>query len=398
MKILVLSSLAFSLVNFRGRLLAAMVEAGHEVTACAPDNDLAVREKLAEMGVGLCRTPMNRAGLNPLQDIVTLLSYIWVMFRHRPDIIIAYTQKPIIYGGLASRLYALFFRKSRYYALMSGLGYVFSPEADGRPLLRRVTSLLYRVAVAHAKGIFTFNRDDGPVMRHHAIVGDRHAIVQVPGSGIDIDAFSEQPLPSGAPVFLMISRMMRDKGVHEFAEAARLVKSEYPQITFRLVGKLEPENPTGISEETCRRWMDEGVLEYYPETRDVRPFLKEASVFVLPSYYREGLPRTLLEALATGRPLLTTDMPGCREPVNVGQNGWLVPPRDAEALAFQMMKMVEDPEMIPRMARASRRLAVDKYDVAKVNQMLMGHMQLLVPEEETAGWTAGRKFVAGLVK
>lgn len=372
MRIVVLSSLAYSLINFRGRLLKALVDEGHEVVACAPDDDADVRGKLADMGVSFRITPMDRTGMNPFQDLRTIAAYISLMRKERPDVVIGYTQKPIVYGGIASQL----FRKIRFYALMSGLGYVYSSEADNRTFLRKITSMVYRTGIRAARTVFVFNADDRKTMLSNGIVGYDQHIVQVPGSGVDINHFRQQPLPKGATVFLMVARIMRDKGVYEFVRAAEIVREKHPDAIFRLLGKLETDNPTGVPEEQCLAWAKSGLIEYLPETRDVRPHLAEASIFVLPSYYREGLPRTLLEALAVGRPLLTTDMPGCREPVDVGLNGWLVPPRDSDALAERMIAMIENPDMVAEMAKNSRARAVERYDVEKVNQTLLECMLL----------------------
>ncbi|MBY8828374.1 glycosyltransferase family 4 protein [Hephaestia mangrovi] len=372
MKVLVLSSLAWSLVNFRGRLLTDLRDAGHDVIACAPDDDPAVRARLAQMGVGFALTPMDRAGTNPLADLMTLARYVALMLRERPDVVIAYTQKPIVLGGIAARIA----RISRFHVLMSGLGYVFSDAAAGRRLLRWATCRAYRIAVARAATIFVFNGDDRREMIAHGIIGTSHYVVQVPGSGVDIEHFAARPLPEGRPTFLMIARLMRDKGIGEFVEAARLVRDHRTDARFQLVGRPEPANPTGIGDAEIARWVDAGLIEHIPETRDVRPYLAAAHVFVLPSYYREGLPRTLLEALASGRPVITTDLPGCREPVIPGVNGWLVPPRDAPALAATMLRTIADRGVLAAMARAARERAVTHYDVAKVNAQLLAIMHL----------------------
>jgi lipopolysaccharide/colanic/teichoic acid biosynthesis glycosyltransferase len=174
----------------------------------------------------------------------------------------------------------------------------------------------------------------------------------------------------------MIARLMRDKGLIEYVEAARALKARYPEARFRLLGRLDTENPTGVPEADLAGWIAAGLIEYQPETRDVRPWLAESSVFVLPSFYREGLPRTLLEALATGRALVTTDMPGCREPVLVGENGYLVPPRDAAALAAALERFLRDPGLAARMGRRSRQLADARFDVEQVNRLLMATMAL----------------------
>lgn len=372
MKILILSSFAFSLINFRGRLIAAMVQAGHEVIACAPDGDPEVERQLASMGVRYSRTRLERTGSNPLSDLRTLLGYVRIYHRERPDVVLAYTQKPIIYGGLAAKL----FRKAHFYALMTGLGYVFSPAGDDRPLLRSLVSRLYRMALARAKATFVFNSDDRREMIAHGIVNESAAVIQVPGSGVDLEQFCAHPAPDGPPRFLMIARLMRDKGVIEYAEAARRLKRRYPTATFALLGRLDAENPTGITEADLDEWISARCIEYHPETRDVRPFLAASSVFVLPSYYREGLPRTLLEAMATGRALITTDLPGCREPVVEGRNGLLVPPRDVDALCDAMEQFLVDPSLAPAMGAASRYFAEERFDVRKVNAQLLRAMKL----------------------
>jgi len=372
MRILILSSFAFSLINFRGKLIEAMIRAGHEVVACAPDDDPEVERQLTILGARYRRTPMDRTGSNPLADLAMLLRYIGILRRERPDIVIAYTQKPIIYGGLAARLTG----KGRFYALMTGLGYVFSRAADHRPLLRMIVARLYRAAVGRARAIFVFNADDRGELIRRGIVTVEAPVIQVPGSGIDLSHFAAVPFPTGPVKFLMISRLMRDKGVIEYAEAARRLKKRYPDATFQLLGRLDNENPTGISEADLAAWTGSGIIHYFPETRDVRPLLAACTVFVLPSYYREGLPRTLLEALAVGRALISTDLPGCREPVQQGRNGLLVPPCDVDALSGAMEEFLADPSLAPAMGSASRLLAEQRFDVDKVNAQLMRAMQI----------------------
>lgn len=374
-KILVLSSLSWSLINFRGALIARMVEAGHDVVACAPDAEPEVVAALAKMGVRFRLTPMARAATNPIHDVRTLFHYCRMIRAERPDVVVAYTQKPIIYGGLANRMLG----RARFYAIMSGLGYVFSSEADGRRLLRLLVSRLYRLGVRRARCIFVFNSDDRAMMLDNGIVAADQPVMQVPGSGVDIRHFSRQPLPDDPPTFLMMGRLMRDKGVGEYVAAARIVRSFRPDARFLLLTRPESENPTGYTAADLEAWRSEGLIEFVPETRDVRPFIASAHVFVLPSFYREGLPRTILEALAMGRPVVTTDMPGCRDPIEDGVNGLLVPPRDAPALAAAMIHMLDNPQALAAMARAARQTAVNVYDVDKVNRLLLDAMQLGEP-------------------
>src|SRR6218665_1086758 len=376
MKVLVLSSFAFFLINFRGALLRSMIAANHRVIACAPDRDPQVLDTLSSMGVRYVQVPMARASASPLADLRTLVRYVWLILRERPDIVLAYTQKPIIYGGLAARFAARLAGGAPFYALMSGLGYSFGEDGRGRPVLRWIVRKLFRHGVRRARTIFVFNGDDRREMLAQAVIDERSRVLQVPGSGIDLVQFPRRPLPEGPPCFLMIARLMRDKGLFEYVEAARLLRTAWPQARFRLLGRLDTQNPTSVAEDVVMQWQAEGLIEYLPETRDVRPVLAAATVFVLPSYHREGLPRTILEAMATGRAVVTTDMPGCREPVIEGRNGFLVPPQNAPALADAMERFLRDPSLAVDMGTAARIRAENEYDVHKVNRLLMAAMGL----------------------
>ncbi|MDC7812591.1 sugar transferase [Sphingomonas koreensis] len=374
MRILVLASLAYSLVNFRAALLREMVAEGHEVIACPPDEDPATIAELAAMGVRFTSVPMDRAGTNPIRDLATLRALVRTIRREAPDICLAYTQKPIIYGGIAARIAG---GSTRFFAMVSGLGHVYS---DDRPvnwphrMLRSAVSMLYRTAVARAAGIFVFNADDADELRRHRIVGRDRRIVQVPGSGIDTAKFPHVPIPAGPPVFLLVARLMRNKGISEFIKAASTVRARYPEASFRILGPRE-SGSAGFTAEEIDAWGTQGI-EYLGATRDVRPHLAQSSVFVLPSCYREGLPRTILEALATGRPVITTDTPGCRETVVPGENGLLVPPRDAPALARAMEQLAGDPERVRSMGAHSRQLAQQRFRVERVNEQLLSEMGL----------------------
>jgi glycosyltransferase involved in cell wall biosynthesis len=195
------------------------------------------------------------------------------------------------------------------------------------------------------------------------------------GSGVDLGAFRPAALPQGDVSFLLIARLLKDKGIREYVEAARQVRAQYPRTSFHLVGRLDQGNPAGISARELHDWQTEGVVEYLGRLDDVRPAITATSVYVLPSY-REGTPRTVLEAMAMGRPIVTTDAPGCRETVRHGVNGYLVPVRDADALAQAMARFVEEPGLIAAMGRESRRIAEEKYDVHKVNRVILQAMRL----------------------
>lgn len=367
MKVVVVASLAYSLVNFRGSLLRAMADRGHDVLACAPDDDPVVRASLAAMGVGFRTVPMDRTGTNPWRDLVTLCALRRLIRSERPDVLLAYTQKPIIYGGIAARLSG---RHPSFYAMVTGLGHAFGEPVNAkRALLRAIVSALYRLAVARARCVFVFNDADAAEMRNRRILRSHHRIVQVPGSGIDLAAFAPQPPADGPPVFLLITRILRDKGVAEFARAAAQVRARFPAARFQLLGPFD-SNPSGFTREQLDQCLAGTGVEYLGQTRDVRPYLAAASVFVLPTYHREGLPRTLLEALATGRAIVTSDTPGCRDTVVDGFNGFLIPPRDADALAQALLRFVDDAALAAVMGERSRDLARQKFDVRRVNEAM----------------------------
>lgn len=372
MKTIVLASLAYSLVNFRGRLIAAMIEQGHEVVVCAPDADPEVEAKLKAMGATYRQMPMARTGMNPFADIQTLLWLVRCFRREKPQIILAYTQKPIIYGGIASRIVP----GSRFYAMVSGLGHVYSDGGSRLlSLVRGIVSFLYRLALVKARAVFVFNSDDRAEMLRHGIIRAEAHVVQVPGSGVDLDHYGFVRLPEGPPTFLMIARLLRNKGLIEYVEAARMVRAQVPDARFQLLGPPD-ENPAAIPIDTIHQWHNEPLVEYLGETRDVRPFLAAASIFVLPSWYREGLPRTILEAMAVGRGVITTDMPGCREPIVPGENGFIVEPRSALSLADAMLRVCADPGLPTRMSIAARRTVEDRYSVEMVNALLLSTMEM----------------------
>jgi glycosyltransferase involved in cell wall biosynthesis len=370
-KIVVIAGLAESLIRFRGDLLDAMRANGHEVAAIAPEEDDSVRKRLAEKGIAYHVVPMARAGLNPLADLRYLLQLSRCLRSIKPDVVLAYTIKPVVYGLLAARLA----NAKRSYALITGLGYAFTDvEASfSRRLVNRIASGLYRFGLRFADGLFFQNPDDRYLFESQGLVKSKLPTWIVNGSGVDTKSFPVAPLPA-LPSFLFVGRLLRDKGVNEYVEAARTLKPTYPQAIFHIVGPLD-SNPSGINAGTVARWEKEGIIEYHGSVSDVRPFLANCSVFVLPSY-REGTPRSVLEAMSSGRAIITTDAPGCRETVQNGVNGILVKPRDSADLAEAMARLTESNEIRAEMGRTSRILAEEKYDVHRVNTFMLEKMQL----------------------
>jgi glycosyltransferase involved in cell wall biosynthesis len=371
MKIAVIASLAQSLVNFRGPLLATLTAAGHEVFACAPGHDAAVNGSLAKLGVRYYSIPLERTGMNPVRDVALLLHLTRRLRRLRADLVLGYTVKPVIFGSLAAYLAGVPFR----FSIITGLGYAFTsvPHASvARRLVNGLLLTMYRISLATNRAVFFQNPDDQALFIRYRLVTPQQGIL-VHGSGVDLDHFQESA-PVDTPVFLLIARLLKDKGIREYVDAARHVRARHSEARFQLLGPYDT-NPSAIRPEDVDAWRHEGAIEYLGETDDVRPFLRACSVYVLPSY-REGTPRTVLEALATGRPIITTDAPGCRETVVHGWNGFLVPPRDVQALAKTMEIFIDKPELIQVMGKRSRSIAVQKYDVHNVNAVILNAMGL----------------------
>jgi glycosyltransferase involved in cell wall biosynthesis len=272
--------------------------------------------------------------------------------------------KPVVAAALAGRAE----RVPKIVSLITGAGYAFTGGRELKRVVSRIAaSLLYRAALKRSDVIVFQNRDDERLFRRLALVAVGRETHIVNGSGIDLRQFSPVPLPA-RPSFLMIARLLKDKGIREFADAAARVKAEHPKVAIALVGYLDP-SPDSITEAEMDELVRRGI-DFKGRLADVRPAIADCSVYVLPSY-REGTPRSVLEAMAMGRAIITTDAPGCRETVIDGANGFLVPPRDADALYHAMMHFVRDPDHVPTMGRESRRIAEAKYDVTRVNQELL---------------------------
>jgi len=380
-RVVVIGSHARYLVDFRGALMQAMASQGHEVIALAPDLDPARRAQLSAMGVQPRDLSLSRTGMNPLSDLRDIIGLYVQLRRLKPQVVFAYTIKPVIYGMLAAAMA----RVPRRFALITGLGYVFSDDGSPRErIVQAAAQRLYRIALRRAEAIFMQNPDDADEFVSRRIVA-RDKIVRVNGSGVDLAQWPPLDLPVGPTTFALAGRLLGPKGVREYVAAARQVKAAHPEVRFLLLGALDT-NPSAIGEAEVASWVAEGVVEW-PGHVAMRPWLAQTSVFVLPSY-REGVPRSTQEAMAAGRPIITTDVPGCRETVVAGENGYLVPPRDAGSLAAAMLSFVENPPQIAAMGRNSRRLAEERFDVRAINERMLAVMGL--------GATASRRQTSGL--
>lgn len=368
-RVLVFGSCPKALMNFRGRLLQAMRDAGHEVAACAPGSPPEVIEQLERWGVAYHPVNLERTGLNPLRDVTTFREFHALLKSIRPDVLFSYTIKPVIYGSAAARLAGT----PHVYSMITGLGFAFSGSGARHRVARLGASLLYRLALRFNDKVIFQNRDDLTLFRKLGLLKPQTSALIVNGSGVDTRHFSPVAFPR-EPTFLLLSRLIQDKGIREYAQAARILKSQYPEARFRLAGFID-DRPSAIKRSELLQWIDEGVIDYMGHLRDVRPALAETSVYVLPSY-REGLPLSVLEAMAMGRPIVTTDVPGCRETVRDGVNGYLVPARSANDLANAMKRFITNPDSIAEKGRASRQMAESRFDVREINRTVLDAMAL----------------------
>ena len=366
MRILLLVPYAKYYVHFQHDLLQALLDQGHEVIAAAPDFPLGQAQL---PGGVLNRTiPLRNTGLNPFEDLRSLVALTALLRETKPDRLLCYSLKPNLYGSLAARRAGV----RRVHLFVTGLGYLFAEQTWKTALLLPFVKRLYARAIDGCERIYFENGDDAAELaRLRSSV--REKAVRVPGTGVNLARFqpAECKGTDGKPiVFLLVARLLKHKGVREFAAAARLLKPRYPQAVFRLVGPFDC-NPSAIGPQEIEAWVRDGIVEYAGEAADVRPHLANASVFVLPSYYREGTPKAILEAMACGLPVITTDTPGCRDTVVPGENGFVVAPRSVSGLVQAIRRFLAEPELAARMGMASRRIAAEVYDVDRVNGIIL---------------------------
>ncbi|WP_397473713.1 glycosyltransferase family 4 protein [Pusillimonas sp.] len=372
MKFLLIAGFADSILQFRGALLDALRSQGLDVHVAAPNLPprSPARRELEARGFTAHDIPLRRTGMNPAADLKTLFALWRLMRRVRPHYTLGYTIKPVIYGTLAAWLA----RVPRRYALITGLGYTFQGDGKSdRKLLRSLAQGLYRLGLKKAHAAFFQNPDDKALFCSLSIISNGQDAHVVNGSGVDLDQYQVAPLPA-ATHFLLIARLLGDKGVREYAAAAARMRSTYPECVFSLAGWID-DSPDAIHEKELQDWTSSGAIHYLGRLQDVRPAVAASSVYVLPSY-REGTPRTVLEAMAMGRAVITTDAPGCRQTVEEGGNGHLVPPRSVDALVQAMEALHSSPSRIAAMGKRSRAIAEQKFDVHKVNAYMLSKMNI----------------------
>lgn len=377
MKFLLIAGFADSLIGFRKALIIALIDKGLEVHVAAPDllENQVTSLNLKNLGVVTHDISMQRTGTNPVADSKALFALYFLIKGIKPDYVMGYTVKPVIYGTLAAWLA----RVPQRFALITGLGFAFTVENDNkRSHIRAVVQGLYRTALRRCQTVFFQNPDDEVLFRKLNILSNQNTTCVVNGSGVDLFEYSVALLPITNDEidirFLLIARLLGDKGIREYAQAARTIKAKYPHAQFDLVGWID-ENPDAIEQQELDSWVEDGLFTFWGKLTDVQAAISASSVYVLPSY-REGTPRTVLEAMAMGRPIITTDAPGCRETVVDNYNGYLVPIKAVDELVLAMEEFILNPGLIVSMGMASRALAEKKFDVHSVNKSMLKAMGL----------------------
>ena len=347
--------------NFRGDLIKDLVDKGYEVIVTGPDQTDV--DKITALGARFIEVPMNKTGTSILGDWRYCRTLTKVFRQEKPEVTLGYTVKPCIYGAIAAHRAGV----PNVNCMITGGGYTFIATSFKARVLGWIVRFLYRFGLKRAHHVIFQNPDDRNEFCERGLVR-REKCFLVNGSGVNLERFQTAPFPERL-TFLMISRLLKSKGVGEYLEAARMVKQTHPEVKFCLLGKFETQMQDALPREYVQKFIDDGIVERFEETSDVRPYYAQCSVYVLPSY-REGTPRTVLEAMAMGRPILTTDTQGCRETVRDGENGFLVPVKDIASLAGKMLEFVEKTELVAQMGTASRAYVEEKFDVRHVNQTI----------------------------
>ena len=352
--------------NFRGDLIKRIISCGYEVIVTGPYR-VGV-EKIEALGARFVEIPMNKNGVNPFKDIRYERALYKLFCKEKPDAVLGYTAKPVIYGSIAAKCAGV----KKITAMITGLGYAFTAQTKKAKAIRAVMSVLYKKALNCADTVIFQNPDDREQFVSSGLVKSEKCRV-VNGSGVNTNRFSVADYPDKI-TFFMLSRVMYSKGIREYLRACELVKEKHPEVRFMLLGACENIQDS-LSKEDLAPYVEKGIIEHFGETDRVEDYYKQCSVYVLPSY-REGTPRTVLEAMSMGRAIITTDAPGCRETVIDGKTGFLVPVKNAEAVAEKMTEFIENPELIKTLGAASAEYAREKFSVDKVNDDMCCHLNI----------------------
>lgn len=372
-RIAIVGTLVETMLGFRGELIKDLVAAGHQVFAFATNYCVETEAAIYEMGAVPVHYRMSQLGTNPIGDLKAVWQLRKLYEEYRISLSYCYFSKPAIYGTLAAKLAGV----PRRVAKIEGLGRVFTENPDGdslaTKLIRKIMAGLFRVTLTMAHHVFVLNEDDREDLLSFGVTNPNPVVLG--GIGVCLERFYFCPPVTDTIRFIFVGRLLHEKGVRYFLEAAKALVNRYPQAEFVLLGAPDTK-PGAVNNSELRQLIKNRVVVYPGPVKDVPYWLARSSVFVLPSYYREGVPRSTQEALAMGRPVITTDVPGCRQTVRDGVNGFLVPPHDQEALEAAMLTFLREPWLVRSMGLASFKIAQENFDVRKINRRIFKEIGL----------------------
>ena len=365
-RILLIASYANSLIRFRGDFIKSLIKSDFEVFTAAPSYTDSDTEKISAMGANPIEFNLQRTGLNPFKDLKSIKELKSIIKDNKIDLVFPYTVKPVIYGSMAANSC-----KVPVISLITGLGYTFTGLTAKARLLQRFNETLYKLSIRKNKVIVFQNKDDYQLFLDRKVISKKQKVDFVSGSGVNLNEFAfKEKNPSDKVSFLLVARLIKEKGIALYMEAAKILKAKYPKAEFHLIGSPET-SPSAISEDELNHLHKEGVIVFHGRQTNIEEHLNQRDIFVLPSYYREGLPRTTLEACACGNPIITTDSVGCRESVKEGVNGFLIEPQNLDALVKPMEYFITNPDKIKEMGINSRKYAEQRFDVNIINNDLI---------------------------
>lgn len=384
-RIVLIGNASSTMIGFRSDLIKKLLENNYHVYSFICEYTETDLKAIKELGVIPVLYKMNRGGLNPLSDLKALLELKAKISEIKPDLVFSYFTKPVVYGSLAAKLS----ETPKVIGMIEGLGTPFTIHKHGQSLkvkfIRFIQIALYKIVFPFLNKIIFLNADDPIDLIEKNNIKHKTNAVEILGPiGLDLKEYPYTEWDESKDVsFIFVARLLAEKGIFEYIDAAKIVKQKYPKITFKIIGGLDTENPYGLTQQELDNVISSGVIEYPGFVTDVAKRIQDTAVFVLPSYYREGVPRSTQEAMAIGRPVITTDVPGCRETVVNGVNGFLVPKWNPEALAEKMCYFIENPQQINVMGWESYKIAQESFDVSKVNKKLFEIMGLEEINEKT---------------
>lgn len=374
-RVILIGTVASSFYGFRADLIAMLLKRGHQIYAFTSEYTDMDLKKIESLGAIPVTYELNRGGLNPFLDIIATYKLSKKIKKIKPDLVFSYFSKPVIFGTIAAKLAKV----PKVIGMLEGLGYTFTEQPEGlskkTQFIKKIQVLLYKIALPQLDKLIFLNPDDPKdLLEQHAIHVKKIDVLG--GIGLNLDDYKFSNNYPYDISFIFIARLLSEKGIHDYIRAARIVKNKYPSTKFTVLGGIDNEALGALTETELQILIEKKIIEYPGHVNNVADWIENSSVFVLPSYYREGVPRSTQEAMAIGRPIITTDVPGCRETVIDGVNGFLVPKWNPEALAEKMVFFIEHPEQIQKMGYESYKIAQEKFDADKVNQRLLNILGL----------------------